>query len=159
MTMNWLLFFVASGAILFAGRKLTFVCDRLSQQTKLGHLWIGTILLATITSLPELSATLAAAGIAGSATLAIGNIFGSNLINIAIIALLWREYWGQIGVRVADLGVDPTTRVTDVFVALLKVLGVFGPLLLSMGYCASSARASNRDRGSQRPSPRRAAFI
>ena len=51
----------------------------------------------------------------------------------AIIALLWREYWGQIGVRVADLGVDPTTRVTDVFVALLNALGVFGPLFFVDG--------------------------
>ncbi|GAG75426.1 unnamed protein product, partial [marine sediment metagenome] len=32
----------------------------------------------------------------------------------AITALLWRQYWGHIGVRVVDLGVDPTTRVTDV---------------------------------------------
>jgi DNA-binding NarL/FixJ family response regulator len=47
----------------------------------------------------------------------------------AITAFLWREYWGQIGVRVVDLGVDPATRVTDVLVTLLLLLGVFGPLL------------------------------
>jgi DNA-binding NarL/FixJ family response regulator len=47
----------------------------------------------------------------------------------ALTGLLWRKYWGHIGVRVADLGVDPTTRATDVFVAFLLLLGVFGPLL------------------------------
>jgi hypothetical protein len=47
----------------------------------------------------------------------------------ALTALLWRDYWGHIGVRVADLGVDPTTRASEVFVSLLVVLGVFGPLL------------------------------
>ena len=47
----------------------------------------------------------------------------------ALTALLWRKYWGHIGVRVPDLGVDPTTRATDVFVSFLHLLGVFGPLL------------------------------
>lgn len=52
----------------------------------------------------------------------------------ALTALLWRKYWGQIGVRVVDLGVDATTRGTDVFVALLFLLGVFGPLLFIDGW-------------------------
>lgn len=47
----------------------------------------------------------------------------------AITAYLWREYWGQIGVRVVDLGVDPTTRMVDVLVVILMVMGIFGPLL------------------------------
>ena len=47
----------------------------------------------------------------------------------ALTALLWRKYWGHIGVRVVDLGVDPSTRATDVLVSLLFLLGVFGPLL------------------------------
>jgi DNA-binding NarL/FixJ family response regulator len=47
----------------------------------------------------------------------------------AITAYLWRTYWGDVGVRVVDLGVDPTTRMIDVFVVLLFVVGVFGPLL------------------------------
>ena len=47
----------------------------------------------------------------------------------AITAYLWRSYWGQIGVRVVDLGVDPTTRMIDVLVSLLMVVGIFGPLL------------------------------
>ena len=34
----------------------------------------------------------------------------------AITAFLWRHYWGGIGVRVADLGVDPTSRMIDVLV-------------------------------------------
>jgi DNA-binding NarL/FixJ family response regulator len=52
----------------------------------------------------------------------------------AITALLWREYWGEIGVRVVDLGVDPTTRVTNVLVTILLLLAVFGPLLFIDGW-------------------------
>jgi DNA-binding NarL/FixJ family response regulator len=47
----------------------------------------------------------------------------------AITAYLWREYYGAIGVRVPDLGVDPTSRMIDVLVVLLVIIGVFGPLL------------------------------
>jgi len=46
----------------------------------------------------------------------------------AITALLWREYWKDIGVRVVDLGVDPTSRMIDVIVFFLLLLGFFGPL-------------------------------
>jgi DNA-binding NarL/FixJ family response regulator len=46
-----------------------------------------------------------------------------------ITAYLWRQYWGAIGVRVVDLGVDPTTRMIDLLFILLVVIGVFGPLL------------------------------
>jgi hypothetical protein len=46
----------------------------------------------------------------------------------AITALLWREYWKDIGVRVVDLGVDPTSRMIEVIVFFLLLLGLFGPL-------------------------------
>ena len=47
----------------------------------------------------------------------------------AMTSYLWREYWGAIGVRVADLGVDATSRMIDVLVVLLIIIGVFGPVL------------------------------
>jgi hypothetical protein len=47
----------------------------------------------------------------------------------AITAFLWRRYWGDIGVRVPDLGVDPTTRMMDVLFVFLVIIAVFGPLL------------------------------
>lgn len=48
----------------------------------------------------------------------------------ALQAGFWRRYVGRIGVRPVDLAVDPASRVIDVLVAMLLVLGVFGPLLL-----------------------------
>jgi hypothetical protein len=47
----------------------------------------------------------------------------------ALTSYLWREYWSAIGVRVADLGVDAASRMIDVLVVLLIVIGVFGPVL------------------------------
>lgn len=53
---------------------------------------------------------------------------------------------GQIGVRPTDLGVDPTSRVIDVIVALLLVLGIFGPLLF-VGTWLDMIRDSKLNRG------------
>ena len=47
----------------------------------------------------------------------------------AITAFLWRRYWGSIGVRVSDLGVDPSSRMIDVLVVFVLIIGIFGPLL------------------------------
>ena len=47
----------------------------------------------------------------------------------AITAALYRHYWGDIGVRVADLGIDPTNRMIDVLVMLIVFIGIAGPLL------------------------------
>lgn len=47
----------------------------------------------------------------------------------AITGFLWREYWSAIGVRVVDLGIDPASRMIDMLVVLLVVIGIFGPLL------------------------------
>ncbi|MFC2055820.1 response regulator transcription factor, partial [Chloroflexota bacterium] len=47
----------------------------------------------------------------------------------AITAFLWRHYWGDIGVRVTDLGIDPSTRMIDVLVVFVIIIAVAGPLL------------------------------
>ncbi|MDX1780807.1 MAG: hypothetical protein R3256_05760 [Thalassovita sp.] len=73
-----------SVVILGAGVLLALSADTLADQTGLGSSFIGVSLLAASTSMPELSTTLAAARI-GAYTMAIANIFGSNLIMLALI--------------------------------------------------------------------------
>jgi CheY-like chemotaxis protein len=47
----------------------------------------------------------------------------------AITTFLWRRYWGHIGVRVVDLGIDPASRMIDVLVVFVLIVGIFGPVL------------------------------
>jgi cation:H+ antiporter len=54
--------------------------------TGLGTTFIGTTLVAIVTSLPELVTTLAAVKI-GADDMAIGNLFGSNMFNMFAIGL------------------------------------------------------------------------
>lgn len=70
--------------ILIAGVALVSLSETLAVQTGLGRSFMGATLLAASTSLPELSTTVAAARL-GSFTMAISNIFGSNLIMIALL--------------------------------------------------------------------------
>lgn len=73
--------------VIITGARLTHLADALSDKLNLGKAWVGLLLLAGITSLPEL-VTGSTAVIIGEPDLAFGNIFGSCMFNVAIIVLL-----------------------------------------------------------------------
>ena len=74
--------------IFFAGRKLSWYGDMIAVKTGLGKAWIGLILMATVTSLPELMVGIGSSAIVQSADLAVGDILGSCSFNLAILAVL-----------------------------------------------------------------------
>lgn len=80
--------FFAGGSllILFAGVTLARVGETLAEQIGLSQTFVGATLLATSTSLPELSTSISAARL-GNYSMAISNIFGSNGIMVALIFL------------------------------------------------------------------------
>ncbi len=84
----WLVFLAAASAIFYAGRQLSHCGDIIAEKTNVSRGWVGFILLALITSLPEVATSLSAASLINSPDLALGNIFGSNLFNLLIIVLL-----------------------------------------------------------------------
>ncbi|MCO4846759.1 MAG: hypothetical protein KC448_02165 [Yoonia sp.] len=71
-------------AILVFGVFLVVLAQRIADQSGLGNSFIGVTLLAAATSLPELTTSITAARI-GAYTMAISNIFGSNLIMLVLI--------------------------------------------------------------------------
>lgn len=56
--------------------------------TGLGKAWIGLILMAGVTSLPELMVGISSSAIVQSADLAAGDILGSCLFNLCILAIM-----------------------------------------------------------------------
>ncbi len=86
--MVWLIFLLCLAVILFAGTKLARYGDAVSEKTGLGRIWIGLVLLAVITSMPELVTSVSAAALVGLPDLAFGNLFGSVIFNLLIIGLL-----------------------------------------------------------------------
>ncbi|RJX23343.1 MAG: sodium:calcium antiporter [Dethiobacter sp.] len=80
-------FVAASAVILFAGVALTNASDIIALETGLGRTFVGSIMLAVATSLPEVVTTTTAARL-GRLDMAIGNIFGANVYNMFILAII-----------------------------------------------------------------------
>lgn len=81
-------FLVCSGIIFFSGKKLSFYGDVIADKSGLGRVWIGLILMATVTSLPELVIGISSVTVVGAPDLAVGNVLGSCVFNLAILSLL-----------------------------------------------------------------------
>ncbi|GGE49446.1 hypothetical protein GCM10007276_28250 [Agaricicola taiwanensis] len=73
-----------AAVVLGAGYLLAMTGDALAEQSGLGGSFMGFLLLAAASSLPELSTAITAAQ-KGLYTLAISDILGTNLINIALL--------------------------------------------------------------------------
>lgn len=74
--------------ILWAGRHLSYYGDLLAVRTGWGKAWVGLILMASVTSLPELMVGVSSAAIVQSADLAVGDILGSCAFNLGLLAML-----------------------------------------------------------------------
>jgi cation:H+ antiporter len=84
----WLAFSACTLAILYSGTKLSRYGDIIAEKTGLGRVWIGVVLLAFITSLPELMTGFSSVLIFDTPDIAAGDVFGSCVFNILILALL-----------------------------------------------------------------------
>lgn len=87
MNVYWIAFLIASAMIILAGIKLASFGEALGERIGVGQGWIGLLFLATITSIPELTTTVTGAAL-NIPNISLGNAFGSNLFNIAIIAVM-----------------------------------------------------------------------
>ncbi len=87
MIIHWVTFLIASAAIVVAGTKLAVYGETIGAHTGIGQGWIGLIFLAVITSIPELTTTVTGATI-NAPNISVGNALGSNLFNVAIIAVM-----------------------------------------------------------------------
>jgi len=81
-------FIISAVIIFFAGKKLSFYGDLLADKTGMSKGWIGLILMASVTSLPELMVGISSSAIVQSADLATGDILGSCAFNLGILAML-----------------------------------------------------------------------
>ena len=86
--MVWLELLVCSALILVSGSLLTRYGDMLAEKTGMGRTWIGLILLATVTSLPELATGVSAVTVADAPDLAVGDVLGSCVFNLMLIGLV-----------------------------------------------------------------------
>lgn len=84
----WIGFILCTSVIVYAGTRLCKYGDIIAEKTGLGGTWIGVVLLASVTSLPELVTGISSVTYAGVPDIAIGNVIGACVFNMLILAIL-----------------------------------------------------------------------
>jgi len=77
---------ISASAVVAAGSWLPFVAKDLSELMGWGRSFVGTLLVAAVTSAPEMAVTISSLRI-GALDMAIANLLGSNLFNIIILSV------------------------------------------------------------------------
>jgi cation:H+ antiporter len=113
---------IATAAVVAAGAWLPFIAKDLAALMAWEQSFVGTLFVAAITSAPEVVVTVAALRM-GAVDLAIGNLFGSNLFNIAILAIDDLAYLP--GPLLADVSVShATSAFSAMMMSGLAVVGL-----------------------------------
>jgi cation:H+ antiporter len=111
--------------VIFATSKLSFYVDELDKKTHISGALIGGVLLATITSMPEFITSITSTIGLDEPSLAFGNVFGSNIFNIVILAIA-----DLLFVKHMFFNKVKTQRKANGFVILMYVLFLI-PLVFS----------------------------
>lgn len=88
MILLWIEFLLCSAVIVYCGAKLARFGDVIAEKTGLGRAWIGLILMSGVTSLPELITGISSVAFAGAPDIAVGDVMGSCVFNLSLIALM-----------------------------------------------------------------------
>ena len=152
LALPWLQLVAAAAAILVTAHFMARSADVVAEKTGLGRSFVGVVMLATVTSLPELGTGVSSIILVGEVDLAAGDAFGSNLFNLLIIGLMdlyWRRgpmlayvsstagLVGVLGIVVISTAVIAVTvhSLTDVgstwYISPVSLL-MFGTFLVSM---------------------------
>lgn len=102
--MIWIELLVCAALLVWAATYLSKYGDILSEKTGLGRAWIGAILIAGVTSLPELASGVSAVAWLKAPNLAAGAVLGSCLFNLALIAVMDLAYQpGRVLAKAQDV--------------------------------------------------------
>lgn len=116
---------LAGLVVIVAGSRFTRRADDLAERLNLSGGWIGLVLVATVTSLPELVSSGTATAL-GNVDLAFGGILGSCCFNITIIVLLNGLVRGGSVLR----GVSAAHALTSSFGLVLIAVALLGFVVL-----------------------------
>lgn len=116
-------FAAAAGVLIFITPYMVGASADIAEITGLGTTFVGTTLVALVTSLPEMVTTIAAIRI-GASDMAIGNLFGSNMFNMVALGLT--DLFYTQGRFLATI--DPAFMLVGLFGLLMTAIGLVGNL-------------------------------
>lgn len=142
--MIWIQFLTAALVIVFAGVRLARFGDVFGEKSGLGRSWIGVVLLAATTSLPELFTGLGATALNPLPDIAVGDILGSCMFNLLILSLMdaiqpeplsTRAHQGHalsIGFGLALIGVAGLGLMGSSRFPAVGWIGLYTPVLIAL---------------------------
>lgn len=107
--------------------KLADYVDLIDKKTNISGAFIGGVILAAVTSLPELFTSFSAVVIVKNPSLVIGNILGSNLFNITIfgiILIIWAKKFSKASVGKSHFKITVFTLFLFALMFLAVILGI-----------------------------------
>jgi cation:H+ antiporter len=146
--MIWLQFAATALVIVLAGVRLARYGDVLGEKTGLGRSWIGVVLLAATTSLPELFTGFGATALAALPDIALGDVLGSCMFNLLILSLMdaiqpepisARAHQGHalsIGFGLVLIGAAGIGLVADHRLPAIGWIGLYTPVLIALYFVA-----------------------
>lgn len=116
-------FSICAVIIVFAGMRLSITGDQIAAVTGIEESFIGSIMVAAATSLPELVASISAIRI-NAYNMAIGNVLGSNIFNMIIVFFADIFYKG--GYILAEVNViHVITAMVGLIMSSIALIGLF----------------------------------
>jgi len=139
MILVWVLvqFVVSAALIVVAATQLAKYGDVIALRTRLGGMFIGILLLAGATSLPEVLTTISSV-LQGVPNLAAGNLLGSNMFNMFMLALLDFVSRNERILRKAALKHALTGSLTTFLIGLVVFL-IMADIPLKIGWIGADS--------------------
>lgn len=134
---------IAGAVIVAAGYLLSRTADALADQTGLGESFVGAVFLAISTSLPEVSTVFSAAR-AGLYTMAISDIFGTNLFDVSFLFIIDLVDGGEAAMNEAGSfsGFAALIGITVTAIFLVGLAERRDRTILRMGYDSAAVLAT-----------------
>lgn len=127
--MIYLIYIILALIVIWFSIKAADYVDLLDKKTNISGAFIGGVLLAAITSLPEFFTSLSAALILDNSELVLGNILGSNIFNLATLGIVLIVF---LKVFIKDK-ISDNHYMTSLFVLLTNV-ALFFPVYFSKDF-------------------------
>ncbi len=121
----FLFYFLSSAALVYFSIKCADYVDLLDKKTSLSGAFIGGVILAAVTSLPELVTSISSIYAVNNPGLIIGNVLGSNIFNLCIfgsMAALSVKAFAKCNIGRAHLATLVCTIVADVLMVATLLL-------------------------------------
>lgn len=132
--MIWLQFAVCTAVIVYSGSRLSLYGDVIAEKTGMGRTWIGVVLMASVTSLPELVTGISSVALYALPNIAAGDVLGSCMFNLLILAMLDFKRMGAPISAVAHQGHVLTAAFGILLLALVTISILAGELIPGFGW-------------------------